>query len=236
MDPEIADTESLRSRLSKSKFRDRDLLREAASTPAGTALLAEQLKSRQSPYDRVTFAAFLGDGVGDAGIEDLRESSRTTGPGTTDLRCASLLALAKRLHSAATPDLHVALEDKNRTVREYAMLGLAAFGTDEAWETAFTVLAGWLKRPTKRKSNTPDEVEAVCYLIRTGTLDGIRRVQALLGSFAGRLEPHISAALSEAWPGWENEDVISDADVDLLRGSTRAWFERHSSKLFRPVW
>jgi hypothetical protein len=230
-----AEMGSLRERLNAWKIGDHDLLREAAGSAAGTELLAEQVKIRRDSPQGLYFVVSLGDGVGEAGIDELREASRATGPGSTDLRCAALCALTKRLRSGATPDLHRSLEDRSRTVREYAMCGLATYGTDAAWDSAYSVLATWLKNPTKRQAVVPDEVEAVCYLVRTGTPDRVRKVERLLASFAGRLEPHISAALSKAWPGWEREHLESPADFERLRTSTQAWFSLGSARLFAPA-
>ncbi len=147
---EVPDS-SLRDRLNAWTWRGpSDVLDEAASSgERGAELLAEQLRDRTEWSERIYLAAALGDGSGPSGIEELGQAATSVGPHTTDLRCVALLALSKRCESEATADLLVGLSDRSGAVRRYAMLGLAAYGTADAWDAAFTQLGAWLRRPSK---------------------------------------------------------------------------------------
>ncbi len=155
-----------RVRLSAWTWRESlDLLGEvAASGPEGAVALAEQLRVRTESSERVYLAAALGDATGDGGIEELRVTARTTGPHTVDLRCASLLALAKRLHEAATADLVVGLGDRDRSVRDYALLGLAAWGDPSAWGSVLAELKNRVRRPSRSRPQPPPRRSRCCLL------------------------------------------------------------------------
>src|SRR6476661_11020653 len=77
-------------------------------------------------------AAALGDVVGPSGGQALRRIIATPGPGTSDQRCAALLALAKREKAQASDALSAVVDDRDAGVRQYALLGLAAVGDERA--------------------------------------------------------------------------------------------------------
>jgi hypothetical protein len=115
-------------------------------------------------WHRVVLAAAAGDlrspGPSDAVLQELAAS---LGPGSRDLRCASLVAITKRTGDAATPILLDALSQRDPAVREYAVLCLAAVGDDRAWDAVLT----WLRRRTKpARMVAPTSQAAVHYLIR----------------------------------------------------------------------
>lgn len=93
----------------------------------------------------------------------LREVARRDGPQTRDLRCAALVALAKRQGAAATEDFRLALSQRDSAVREYALTCLAAFGDDSAWRE----VSDWLtKARTPHNGFQPPTGAAVTYLCR----------------------------------------------------------------------
>jgi hypothetical protein len=72
--------------------------------------------------DNVMIAAQLGDLHGDAGTAALLRAVHVSGPNTRDLRCAALLALAKRCGEEATLWLRDALADRDGAVKELQRL------------------------------------------------------------------------------------------------------------------
>ena len=147
------------------KWNDRQrAVVEALSDPHADALLAQMLDvARYS--DNVEIAVQLGDLRGDAGTAALRRAVGVTGPQTRDLRCAALLALAKRCGSDATPWLRDALEARDVAVKDYAVIGLAGAGDDRAWSQVADRLRTLLQRGSK--TFEPSEVlMAVAYLAR----------------------------------------------------------------------
>jgi hypothetical protein len=130
---------------------------------------ADQLLSRMLDdsddlsFDSVAIAAHLGDLTGARGDAALRRAIRVSGPGSRDLRCASLLALAKRLGPSATPDLLVGLTASDAAVKDYSVIGLAGAGDDRAWAPVLEYLRAVLRR--KRRAQGQSEVSmAVAYL------------------------------------------------------------------------
>jgi hypothetical protein len=156
-------------------------------------------------WHRVVLAAALGDlrapGSGDAA---LRACLAAAGPGTQDLRCASVVSLTKRLGAGATPDLRAALVQRDTGVREYAVVGLAAVGGAEAWPD---VLA-WLRaRRAPTRGSEPPTRAAVHYLLRhlpTCTTDERAELVRVLHKVWGVLEQDgVTGWLSSVWPGVE---------------------------------
>jgi HEAT repeat protein len=112
--------------------------------PAGEVELVNALSDVSIPR-RLTIVAALGDAQGEAGFAALRRvlaESHTN----TDTRCAALLALAKRDGVGASPELAGHLNHRSRSVRSYAMRGLAVVGDDRAWAVAMKVLRRLLDR------------------------------------------------------------------------------------------
>src|SRR5688500_11960650 len=104
---------SLNERLLSAHFRTfNDALYEALrSGDAGDAALGDTLLAVTKDR-RVSIAAALGDMKGDAGTAALRIAIDVPGA-SRDLRCAALLALAKRCGASASADFarHLASSD-----------------------------------------------------------------------------------------------------------------------------
>ena len=209
----------LRAKLDGWSWRDSlDLLREAAASgPGGGEALAEQPRRRTNWSERLYLAAILGDASGDAGIAELRECAHHTGPHTVDLRCASLVALTKRLGPEATPILQSALSDRNGIVRQYALTCLAAFGDPSAWEAAFAELRRKLQMARKTRDGKAREPSAVYYLIRTGGPDEWQRLGTLLTESWERLLPSFQADLLAFWPTLTTGDSMGEPDQNSMR-------------------
>ncbi|MEU8609505.1 hypothetical protein AB0C29_16040 [Actinoplanes sp. NPDC048791] len=99
---------------SQRSARREEAIRDAYLDPHADQLLTQMLdESADLDFDRVVIAAHLGDLTGAVGDDALRRATRVSGRGSRDFRCASLLALAKRLGtpgprricSPAWPDL-----------------------------------------------------------------------------------------------------------------------------------
>jgi hypothetical protein len=68
-------------------------------------------------------------------------------PRSVDLRCAALVALAKREGAAASDVLASHLTGVPAAVRGYAIIGLAAVGDDRAWSQVHTMPGRQIDRP-----------------------------------------------------------------------------------------
>lgn len=213
-----AEASALREKLNSWTWRNMlDLPRSvAAAGPIGSELLAEQLRRRTAWLERVFLAAVLGDARGSGGIEELRACTRETGPHTVDLRCASLLALTKRIGPDATPDLQAALSDRNRAVRDYALICLAARGDASAWETVLTELARRVRVSSKGEHGGANEPEAVHYLVRTADANGRRRLGELLKKSWDRLMPEFKERLIRFWPSLTPGEPLADPDFAVV--------------------
>lgn len=190
----------------------------ARSGSVGTELLAEEMHRRSESSERLYLAAALGYGSGGAGIEELRSAAIETGPDTTDLRCASILGLAKRLGDEATQVLALALSDRAGAVREYAMTCLAAVGDGSAYEVAFSQLRSWLKKPAKQKRG---EMNAVVYLLRATEVNRVIELQDLLCEHESRINPNVKDILLQLWPSVFGTVPVTQDDAEQIR--TTAW-------------
>jgi hypothetical protein len=200
----------------------------ARGGPEGTRLLAEEMRRRSQWSERLYIAAALGYGSGDSGIEELRSAAKETGPHTQDLRCASLLALSKRVGEGATGDFVEALSDKTGAVRHFAMFCLAAVGNGSAWDAVLARLRTWLKK----RSSGSDELSAVTYLLRTTRLEGISALRDLLREAQGGIELNLSSTLLQIWPDVLSTEPISEGDVGRWRSSAWSWFAEGHGHLF----
>src|ERR1051326_2552379 len=94
----------------------RDAVADGAEGDTALAAVLESL-----PKDRqVVVAAALGDVRGVEGPGALRRALERP-DASRDLRCAALIALAKRCGVAASADLFSALDDRDGAVKEYAI-------------------------------------------------------------------------------------------------------------------
>jgi hypothetical protein len=109
--------------------------------------------NRARGFGRVIVAAALGDSQGETGPDALRGLLAITGKGTSDLRCAAVLALAKRCREEGTEDYAAALDIRDGATKDYAMIAMAAFGTDGHWDRVF----GGLRKKLTRRRNRQDE-------------------------------------------------------------------------------
>ena len=148
-------------------------------------------------FRRIELAAALGDSNGDTGPAQLRRLLQETGPRTSDLRCAALLALAKRCQEAAHDDYAAAFHSKDAGTRSYAVLALSAYGRDGLWAEVADRLVKTMKRRDRRGSEPSDVVLMVVYLARHTAKD------------PGRL-PTLVALVRQHWAGLDprgNDDA-----------------------------
>ena len=150
------------------------------SGDAGDSALADTLLAVTKDR-RVMIAAALGDMTvtGDAGTEALRRAIDVPGA-SRDLRCAGLLALAKRSGASASADFARLLASSDFVVKSYAMHCLAGAGDDRAWDQALKRLKQIAGQPT-RIANEPSEVSiTIAYLARHVLAAGSVRSIALI--------------------------------------------------------
>lgn len=167
---------------------------------AGDALLAAV--EGLDRYRAVSVAAALGDVEGPHGGAVLRRMLAARGTGTADLRCAALLAVAKREGAHASAVLAEALDDAVSAVRDYAILGLAAVGDGRACDTAFARMKAMLARRRTREHRPSAVTLTVTYLLRHTDGDGGRAAAAmpLLRQRWWRLFDSERAWFAEHWP------------------------------------
>jgi hypothetical protein len=153
----------------------------------------------------------LGDAQGDQGPAALR-GLLAVPQHSVDLRCAALLALAKREGVAASDVLAAHLTHVPAGVRDYAIISLAAVGDDRAWPKVHTILRRDLDRPPP--TSQPRQLipglkqfkllTRVAYLVRhlaAAPTDRIPPLVATLRSRFDRLYAVEQDWLSTHWPG-----------------------------------
>jgi len=200
----------------------------ALRDPHADAVLAAMLDASANGGAAVFAAAFLGDLQGEAGTAALRRAVTATGRGSRDVRCAALLALAKRSGPDATPWLRDGLAGRDRVVREYALIGLAGAGDDRAWGDVFSLLPSII-RPVQR--SRPSAVATALAYLACHVEPAERRhdLVALVRKDWGSIAE--DAWFAEYWPevrpGGPPPHLVPPPDVARIRGWARA--------LFRPV-
>lgn len=178
------------------------LVEVSDSGEEGAELLAEEFRTRTKVQERIALVGALGRASGPAGIVEIRQAAKTTGPGTAELRRVALLSLAQRLHEEATSDLVEGLRDRVGFVGEAAMMGLSAYGTSDAWEPAFALLPKWLKSYPKREGPFP---QGLFYLQIQADIERLVRLDELLNKYRDLMAVHavldrICPALGEYTP------------------------------------
>jgi hypothetical protein len=156
-------------------------------------------------FRRIEIAAELGKSQGDTGPDQLRRMLQESGPGTSDLRCTALLALAKRCRDEAHDDYAAAFHSKDAGTRDYAMLALSAYGRDGLWDEVAQRLVKTLKNRNRRGAEQPSEVVVkIVYLVRHAANESGR-----LARLAASLRQHW-AGLEPAGGGHDNEQWIKN--------------------------
>jgi hypothetical protein len=176
----------------------------------GDALLADVENLRGGRALDVTVA--LGDVDGPRGGAVLRQAIAARGGGTSHLRCAALLALAKREGMAASETLSEAVDDADAAVRDYAVMGLAAVGDGRAWDAVHARLTAMLARQRTRDGEPSAVVLAVVYLLRHVADDRGRAVAvvSLLQRRWDRLFDGERRWFAEHWPAVDPGAVTTD--------------------------
>jgi len=209
---------------------------------AGVSVPDEDLISelgRARGFRRVEIAAALGDSRGETGPAELRRMLQETGPGTSDLRSAALLALARRCQDEAHDDYVAAFHSRDAATREYAAVALSAYGRDGLWEEVAQRLGETVRR-TGRRGTTPSVVIAmIVYLARHASNDS-RRLTALVvlirEHWAGldtdsgdEVTPWIATHWPDAAPSGPNPHEVPAPDTAAME----RWIR--SDPLFAPL-
>jgi hypothetical protein len=212
--------------------RDRErAIADAYVDPHADELLAQMLDSSKDPiYEKVMLAAHLGDLEGAAGVEALERATEATGPGSRDLRCAALLALAKRCGDRATLRLRAALASRDGVVKDYAVLCLAGAGDDQAWDEVFDRLGPLLRR--KNRTSEPSDVEmAFAYLAQhAGNAERRHRLVAFIRAHWATIAE--DAWFSRFWPEACPAGLRVDQVAAPSAAPIRAWAR---DSLFEPL-
>jgi hypothetical protein len=216
----------------------------------GERVLVEALGRRLSKDKQLYVVAALGDATGPLGGAALREALTWTGT-PQDLRCAAVLALAKREQGAASADLAEAFNSAVAAIRGYGAIGLAAYGDDRAWETAFAYLQ---RRMHTAQNVWPPTTSAYCvaYLLRHLEADRTRtsRLVALLrgnekrapksapfwASDASALAQHWvegTGWLQRHWPDCLDSSVAADRVAPPDVAAVERW--ARDNHLLKPV-
>lgn len=168
---------SLAERLMSRDYKTvSEAIREAVQKgEVGEAEIVRRIEAGP-PRDLAVLVAALGDSRGARGPAALRLilSDSTAG---RDIRCAAVLALAKRCGSDASGDLVSALEAKDSVLKEYAIASLAAVGDSRAWDAVFHRLKQVLARRSRDYVTLDPTDTELCasYLGRHLDNDGPRR-------------------------------------------------------------
>jgi hypothetical protein len=208
-------------------------IRDAYLDMHADQLLAQMLdESADVAFDKVVIAAHLGDLMGAVGDDALRRAIRVSGPGTRDLRCASLLALAKRLGAEATPDLLAGLAESDAAVKDYAVIGLAGAGAGDegAWRQVFGYLRSVLRR--KRRAHGQSEAGFALAYLAQHVADPTRRSE--LVAFVREHWDALDEAdwFAQLWPDARPDGPDLDAVQSPDPSSIQAWARE---PLLRPL-
>ena len=199
--------------------------------------LVEQLSEAAKSY-RPILVALLGDSEGTVGPAALRELVHERGRGSSDLRCAALLALAKRCHEQAHDDYVEAFRSSDPDTRDFAALVLAVYGRDGLWDEVFERLRTALKEKLRPGSDPASEVMClIIYLARHATPDPGRAsaLATLLRQhwddldMAGEEEELLRTYWPDVAPGGPTGDEIAAPDHMGMQTALK------SSPLFDPI-
>lgn len=160
-----------------------------------------------------------------------------TGPGVSDVVCASLYALARREGSAATSDLATSYRDrKTWEYQLYAMIGLAVVGDDSVWDLAAQRLKANLARVRRINAIPPLLAFPLAYLLRNAQdrPDRMALLAMMIRSRLAGMSNDERAVLSKVWPAALDPSIaeppfkMSDLNT-WIRGEymTRDIVERH---------
>ena len=204
-----------------------DAMRECAlSGEAGDAALANALP-HVTKDRRVAIAAALGDMHGEAGTDALRKAIDTP-DASRDLRCAGVLALAKRCGASASADFARSLASADSAVKSYAMRCLAGAGDDRAWDQAFKRLKQVAKQPRRNADDLSDVAIVIGYLARHVLAAGSARSITLLAwvrEHWNELTDHERRWLEKHWPGCSpnggDSALVAPPDAEAIRRSVR---------------
>jgi hypothetical protein len=201
--------QSVEATLTKGSFEA--TLKDAITDgPPGEAWLVQTLPSLRG-FDQMIAVAALGDAQGDQGIPALR-ALLATPQRAVDLRCAALLALAKRARDDACDVLAAHVTHVPPAVADYAVMCLACGGDDRAWPQAHRRLRQQLDRPPPTVQ--PHEILlgmphfralfTIAYLARHLNAAPSERIPRLVTTLRSRFDRLYAVEqdwLSQHWPG-----------------------------------
>jgi hypothetical protein len=225
----MARTKPLNERLLSKHYQTfEDALRECYHAgDAGDAALAEALPNVTKDR-RVAIAAALGDMGSHAAGDDALRTAIASPDASRDLRCAGVLALAKRCGASASADFARSLGSSDSVVKDYAMHCLAGAGDDRAWDQALKRLKQIIGKPTNQRDDPSQVTTTIAYLARHVLAAGSDRSIALV-RFVREHWAELTASerlwLETHWPACapNGGDVASIAppEAEAIRQSIR---------------
>lgn len=148
---------------------------------------------RARGFGRVQVAAALGDSEGESGPDALRALLTSTGKGTSDLRCAAVLALAKRCRDEATEDYVAVLDSQvDWATKDYALIGMAAYGRDGHWDRLHTELRKKLARRRASQDRRLTDLQLVLVYLCRHVNDDTSRTTKLVETLRARWDSLLS--------------------------------------------
>jgi hypothetical protein len=212
--------------------------------PSGEARLVGMLGSLRGA-EKVMVVAALGDAQGEQGVPALR-GLLAARPRSVDLRCAALLALAKRAGAEASDVLAAHLVGVPAAVADYATIGLAAVGDDRAWPQVHARLQRQLgQRPAPviqpaqiiMGVNQFEVLLTIAYLVRHLGGSPTERIPQLVATMRSGFDRFYRVEqdwLNQHWPGIAPDgpasDQIAPPDPEPFRSLV------HATHLFGPVY
>ncbi|MEU4420789.1 hypothetical protein AB0F81_09190 [Actinoplanes sp. NPDC024001] len=195
--------------------------------PRGERALLAALAAAPDEDHACDLVAALGEADGPDGPAILRAVAVDPNRSAPE-RCAALIALAKRSGPAAGDVCARALADPDESIRDYALLALAAAGDDRAWAAVLAELERLLQRPAdpdrdldeRTLSGQSTLLTAVCYLGRHAATDP-QRQRAVTGLVRRRWDRVHGAEqrwLTVHWPACDpnRPDTATTLDATWL--------------------
>jgi hypothetical protein len=209
---------------------------EDGDAALSAALHHPSLQGPSRLAERVRVAAALGFACGSTGPAALRQVLAEDKI-ARDLRCASLLAIAKRIGPEATPDLLEGLAFPDGAVKDYAVIALACAGDDGAWDAVLARLVVLLRRTTARQSDGSDVVVALAYLGHYAvTSERTAKVRYVVQKKWDRLQESDRSWVRTYWPAHASPDCNPSPLAQRERSELRRWARQHLPWLPPPRW
>lgn len=178
--------------------------------PQGELSILRRL-TESSAIMRPLLVAALGDTAGDQGADFLRSALAREGE-DQDVRCAAIVALAKRVGADASPDLLAVMRTGDQAVKFFAIASLAAAGNGSGWDDVFQFLAATMERPPTTTAIPSPVAVSIAYLGQFLSPERTMALADLLRGSVSKLSPKERQWLLEYWP--QAFDQVTGHDLE----------------------